>query len=148
MERYLSILQQNSHPDSLLTKLRIMKRMKLLLPVAVLLAFTVISPIDEVVQAFKSANISQVSKFFDQTVEISMPDQSNSYSRAQAETVLRDFYSLHGIRGFSLLHKGETAGSEYFIGQYQSKTGAYRVTVFLNSKDRKLLIQQIRFERE
>ena len=48
-----------------------------------LCSFTVFSSIDEVVTALKTGNTNQVAKFFDSTVEITMPDKSNSYSKAR-----------------------------------------------------------------
>ena len=48
----------------------------------------------EVVKAIKSGNSAEVSKFFDNTVEITLPEKSNSYSKSQAELVLRDFFAI------------------------------------------------------
>ena len=81
----------------------------------------------------------------DQTVEISLPEKTNSFSKTEAEMVLKDFISLNGIKGFNLLHKGN-AGSEYFIGQMPGKVHSFRVTVLLKQKDKGLVVPQIRFE--
>ncbi len=111
-----------------------------------LLSFRATPGLDEVIQAFKTANASSMARYFDQTVEISLPEKTNSFSKSQAEMVLKDFISLNGIKGFNLLHKGENAGSEYFIGQMPGKVHSFRVTVFLKQKDKGLVVQEIRFE--
>lgn len=124
-----------------------MKQIMVLLAASFLLvSFKPAAGLDEVIQAFKTANASAIARYFDQTVEISFPEKSNSYSRSQAEMVMKDFFSVNGLKGFNLLHKGENAGSEYFIGQMQGKTRAFRVTVFLKQKDKNLLVQEVRFE--
>ena len=46
----------------------------------------------EIVNAIKSGNSAEVSKYFDNTVEITLPEKSNSYSKSQAELVLHDFF--------------------------------------------------------
>lgn len=101
---------------------------------------------DEIINAFKAGNAAQVAKFFDNTVEISLPEKTNSYSRSQAEMVLKDFFTLNPVKSFNVLHKGQNAGSEYFIGQYISKNHTYRTTVFMKQKDNRQVIQEIRFE--
>lgn len=109
-------------------------------------SFTFISGIDEVVNAIKSGNASQVAKFFDNTVEIGMPDKSNSYSKSQAEMVLKDFFSNNVVKGFEVIHKGENAGSQYCIGNLITKAATYRTTIYMKQKSEKQVLQEIRFE--
>jgi len=131
----------------LLSKTPEMKRFFTLITVTVLLAsFTLFSSIDEVVNALKNGDSAQIARFFDNTVEITMPDKSNTYSKNQAEIVLKDFFSTNGVKSFDIIHKGENAGSQYCIGTLITKNGAYRTTVFMKQKNDKQLLQEIRFE--
>ena len=124
-----------------------MKRFFTFLSASVLLcSFTVFSSIDEVVAALKTGNTNQVAKFFDNTVEITIPDKSNSYSKSQAELVLHDFFSNNPVKGFEVLHKGENGGSQYCIGTLTTKNGSFRTTIFMKQKGDKQLLQEIRFE--
>jgi len=124
-----------------------MKRFFTLITATILLAsFTLFSSIDEVVNALKNGDSSQIARFFDNTVEITMPDKSNTYSKNQAEIVLKDFFSTNGVKGFEIIHKGENAGSQYCIGTLVTKNGTYRTTVFMKQKSDKQLLQEIRFE--
>ncbi|MFN8252036.1 MAG: DUF4783 domain-containing protein [Ferruginibacter sp.] len=124
-----------------------MKRIFTLTAITVLLgSFTIFLSIDEVVAALKNGDAAAVSKHFDNTVEITMPDKSNTYSKSQAEMVLRDFFSTNGVKDFQVIHKGENAGSQYCIGTLITKNGSFRTTVFMKQKNDKQLLQEIRFE--
>ena len=102
--------------------------------------------IDDVISAMKSGNSSQVAKYFDASVELSMPDKSNSYSKSQAELVLKDFFATNAVKGFEVIHKGENAGSQYCIGTLVTKTGSYRTTIFMKQKGDGQVLQELRFE--
>ena len=118
----------------------------LIATVALLSSFTVFLSIDEVVSALKNGDAAQIARHFDNTVEIAMPDKSNSYSKNQAEIVLRDFFSTNGVKSFDVIHKGENAGSQYCIGTLVTKNGSFRTTVFMKQKGDKQFLQEIRFE--
>jgi hypothetical protein len=103
--------------------------------------------IDDVINGIRTGNASQVSKFFDNTVEIALPDKSNSYSKSQAELVLRDFFSNTIVRNFEVLHKGDNSGSQFCIGTLQTRNGEYRTTFYMKQKGDKLVLQELRFEK-
>lgn len=124
-----------------------MKRFFTLATTLILLSsFTFISSIDEVVAAMRTGNVSVIAKFFDETVEISMPAKSNSYGKSQAEMVLKDFFSTNVVKSFEVIHKGENAGSQYCIGTLITKGGSFRVTIFMKLKVDKQFLQEMRFE--
>src|SRR4051812_24609937 len=106
-----------------------MKRFFTFFAVTVLLtSFTFFSSIDEVINAMRTGNASEVSRFFDNTVELNMPGKSNSYSKSQAELVLKDFFNSNGVKSFEIIHKGENSGSQYCIGTLVTKSGSFRTT--------------------
>jgi len=124
-----------------------MKRFLLLITCGALLSsFAFVSSIDEVIAAMKMGNAAQMAKYFDNTVEITMPEKNNSYSKSQAEMVLRDFFSTNGVKGFTVIHKGENGGSQYCIGTLATQNGSYRTTIFMKLKSDKQYLQEIRFE--
>ena len=102
--------------------------------------------IDDIIAAMKSGNASQVAKFFDNNVEISMPDKSNSYSKSQGELVLKDFFTNNVVKSFDIIHKGENAGSQYCIGTLVTKSGSFRTTIFMKQKGDQQVLQELRFE--
>jgi len=104
------------------------------------------SNIDDVVNALRSGDAAGIAKYFDNTVEITLPAKSNSYSRNQAEVILTDFFKNNPVKSFDVLHKGENAGSQYCIGTLATKNATYRTTVFMKQKNGKHTLQEIRFE--
>jgi antitoxin component YwqK of YwqJK toxin-antitoxin module len=102
---------------------------------------------DEVIKAIKSGDAAQVSAYFDNTVEITTPDKSNSYSKSQAVMVLRDFFASNTVKDFEILHKSGNSGSQYCIGNLKTSNGIFRTTIFLKQKGDKELLQELRFER-
>ena len=128
-------------------KLKIMKRILLISTAFLMLtSFTVGSGIDEVIGALKAGNASQIAKYFDNTVEITLPEKSNSYSKSQGELILRDFFANNAVKSFTVLHQGENAGSQYCIGTLVTKSGSYRTTIYMKQKVDKQTVQEIRFE--
>jgi hypothetical protein len=114
--------------------------------VVFLSSFIMYVGIDDVIAAMKTGKSDLVAKYFDNTVEISMPDKSNSYSKSQAQLVLKDFFASNPVKSFDIIHKGENAGSQYCIGTLQTKNGAYRTTIFMKQKDNSQVLQELRFE--
>ena len=113
---------------------------------ALLTSFTINGGIEDIVSALKTGNASVVARYFDNTVEITLPEKSNSYSRSQAEMILKDFFANNPVKGFDIIHKGENAGSQYCIGTLFTKSGTFRTTVFMKLKGDKQTLQEIRFE--
>jgi len=114
--------------------------------IALLSSFTFSIGIEDIVVALKNGNASQVARYFDNTVEITLPEKSNSYSKSQAEMILKDFFANNPIKGFDVIHKGENAGSQYCIGTLFTKNASFRTTVFMKQKGDRQTLQEIRFE--
>jgi hypothetical protein len=109
-------------------------------------SFKVNTGIDEVVAAIRSGNSTLIAKYFDDLVDISMPDKSNTYSKSQAELVLKDFFTNNPVKKFEIIHKGENAGSQFCIGTLYTKNGSFRTTIFMKQKGDGQLLQELRFE--
>jgi hypothetical protein len=102
--------------------------------------------IDEVIAAMKSGNAAGVTKYFDNYVDITMPDKSSNYSRSQGEVIIKDFFTSNGVKNFDVKHKGNNDNGEYCIGTLQTKNGSYRATVYMRLKGNKQVIQDIRIQ--
>jgi hypothetical protein len=124
-----------------------MKKLLLFTGIFIVLCSFLSLSFTEVVNALKSGNSAEVSKYFDTTVEITLPEKSNSYSKSQAELVLRDFFAIYGVKDFKVLHKSDTPGSQYCIGNLQTTNGTFRTTIFMKLKGDKELVQELRFEK-
>jgi hypothetical protein len=109
-------------------------------------ALNPISGLDDVINALRTGNAQELSKYVDDNIEISLPDKSDSYSRAQAVMVLKDFFNSNGVTGFEMQFKGENGGSQFCVGKLTTRSGSYRTTVFMKTKDGKQLVKEIRFQ--
>lgn len=126
-----------------------MKQFFTFLTISILLSsFTFFSSIEEVITAIKAGNAAEIARYFDNTVEINLPDKSNSYSKSQAELVLKDFFSTNTVKSFTVNHKGENAGSQFCIGTLVTKNGIFRSTVYMKLKGDKQILQTITFEKQ
>ena len=102
--------------------------------------------IDGVIGALRSGNAAELSKFFDDNVEVTLPVKSDSYSKAQAQVIIKDFFSNNGVKTFELKHKGDSPGGHYCIGTLQTKSGNFRAHVFMKLKGNKEVLKEIRFQ--
>lgn len=117
--------------------------------VAVLVVFSSFdqqNSIDGVIGALRTGNASDLSKFFDDNIEVTLPVKSDSYSKAQAQVIVNDFFTNNGVKGFELKHKGDSPGGHYCIGTLQTKSGNFRAHVFMKSRGNKEVVKEIRFQ--
>ena len=109
-------------------------------------SFAVQSGIDEVIGALRSGNASELAKYFDDNVELTLPDKSDNYSKAQALLIVKDFFGNNEVKGFDLKHKGDSPGGHFAIGTLQTKVGNFRTNVFMKAKGSKEVVTLIRFQ--
>ena len=113
----------------------------------ILSSFTMQSgSIDDVIGALRAGNSSELSKYFDEKVDLTLPDKSDSYSKAQAQLIVKDFFGNNGVRGFDLKHKGDSPGGHFCIGTLQTSAGNFRTNVFMKIKNGKEVVKEIRFQ--
>jgi hypothetical protein len=114
--------------------------------ILVLSSFAYQSGIDEVISALRSGSSTQLSVYFDDNVELTLPDKSDNYSKAQAQLIVKDFFGNNGVKGFELKHKGDSPSGHYCIGTLQTNAGNFRTNVFMKIKNGKEVVKEIRFQ--
>lgn len=115
--------------------------------VLLLSSFAKQDSIDEVISALRSGNAAELAKHFDDSIELILPDKSDSYSKAQAQLIVKDFFSNNGVKGFELKHKGDSPpGGHFCIGTLQTNAGNFRTNVFMKMKNGKEVVKEIRFQ--
>ena len=102
--------------------------------------------LDGIIMSFESGNSTRLSTFFDSNVEISLPEKSNKYSKVQAELVLKDFFKLHQVKHFEVVHTGDNIGAQYCIGNLYTRNGTFRTTLYIKQVGPKTFLQEIRFD--
>ncbi|MET6999605.1 DUF4783 domain-containing protein [Chitinophaga defluvii] len=104
-------------------------------------------PFEDVISAIKQGDVSGLSRYLDNTVEINIGGKSNSYSKAQAEIILKDFFSKNQVKSFEMIHNGEGGGGSRFgIGNMATSGGNYRTSFFLQKKGGSMVLNELRFE--
>ncbi|PKP36906.1 MAG: DUF4783 domain-containing protein [Bacteroidetes bacterium HGW-Bacteroidetes-15] len=105
------------------------------------------STLEIVSQAIQLGNSSDLAKHFNPTVELEILDDENIYSRAQAELLLKDFFTRNKPTSFKINHQGTKGNTSFAIGNYISPSGSYRVSIFMKTEKDKILIHQLRIEK-
>ena len=101
---------------------------------------------DEITVAIRSGNAGELSRYLDNRVDICLPEKSDSYSKIQAEMIIRDFFSTNVVQNFLVQHKGSNGASAFCVGVLQTRNGDYRTTLFIRQKGDKQLVQELRFQ--
>lgn len=104
--------------------------------------------VDELAELIKDGNVKELSLFFDTTVELTLQERESTYSKAQTEIILKNFFLKNQPKSFKVMHRGASEkGGRYMIGLLTVENGTtYRTSVVLQDKADGLRIQQLRFE--
>jgi hypothetical protein len=105
--------------------------------------------ISQVKETIKAGSAKELSRFLNETIDVTLNDGPQSYSKAQAEFVFRDFFKQHPPEEFNIIHQGTSKGGQTFgIGQYKSGTETYRVYMKIKGADNQQLVHEISFAKE
>jgi len=105
--------------------------------------------ISQVKETIKAGSAKELSQYLNQTVDVTLNDGPQSYSKAQAEFVFRDFFKQHPPTEFTLIHQGTSKGGQIFgIGQYKSENETYRVYMKIKIANNQQLVHEISFAKE
>ena len=102
---------------------------------------------DIIGNAIKVGNYKELSKFFDTKVDLTIGSKEASYSKAQAELIVKDFFAKDKISNYQVIHRGKSPdGAQYAIGTLTTAKTTYRTYVLTKDMNGGLKIQQLRFE--
>ena len=105
--------------------------------------------INQVKETIKAGSAKELSKYLNQTVDVTLDGAVQSYSKAQAEFILRDFFKVHPPEEFNIIHQGSSRGGQPFaIGQYKSGPETYRVFMKIKPVNSQQLVHEISFVKE
>ena len=105
---------------------------------------------EELASAIRSGDSRQVAAYFGTSVDLTIINQEDVYSKAQAELIVKDFFGKNPPKSFTILHKGSSReNTVYAIGNMISTNGkTFRVSFFLKLASGHYTIQELRFETE
>lgn len=128
-----------------------MRNLFFLLLFAPLMAFGQTSAsLEAITSALNSGDADALSKYFAASVEISIQDKEQTYTKAKATEVVKAFFTSNKPKSFSQVHKGVSRenSDQYCIGNLVADTGTYRVYLYLKVSGSSLSIQEMRFDKE
>ena len=97
----------------------------------------------------KAGNSKDMVKFLNQSVDMNLDGEVNTFSKAQAEFALRDFFKKHPPKDFSIVHTGSSKGGlQFAIGRYLSNGESYSALIRVKEVEEAYLIHEINFVKE
>ena len=125
------------------------KSVIIVLYLAITTAFIAADVIDEIAAAIRSGNPKNISAYFIENIDLKVINQEDVYSKQQAEMILKDFFSKHPVKSYTVAHKSEAKnGSQYVIGTLDTSNGKFRTYFLIKTTGGQTLIQQFRIETE
>jgi hypothetical protein len=105
--------------------------------------------IDDIASGIRTGNPANISKYFIENIDLKIIDQEDVYSKQQAEMILKNFFSKHPVKTYTIAHKSEPKnGSQYVIGTLETSNGKFRTYFLIKTTGAQTLIQQFRIEIE
>ncbi|MBP9922575.1 MAG: DUF4783 domain-containing protein [Bacteroidia bacterium] len=150
---YFSILNVNLWLDVCFIAVTINKMKKTISLLLLLFAFNqsfALDVFDEIALAIRSGDAKQLSTYFGPTLDLTIVSREDVYSKAQAEQVIKDFFSKNAPKSFTIIHKGSSPeGNQYAIGNLVTNTGkTYRTSFYFKTSGGKNVLMELRFETE
>ncbi|MBX2944411.1 MAG: DUF4783 domain-containing protein [Cyclobacteriaceae bacterium] len=105
--------------------------------------------VDQVKESIKAGSAKELAKYLNASVDVTIDGKPETYSKAQAEFVLRDFFKANPPAEFNIIHQGQSKGGQPFaIGQYKSGANTFRVWMKIRVAGNQSLVQEISFVKE
>jgi len=103
--------------------------------------------VDSISTLFKSANSKEISKNFSPSVELTINEEEDVYTKAQAEQILRDFFTKNAPVNSTVVHLINTNPNYRFgILSLSTKSGKFRVAITLKKTANTFFITELRIE--
>lgn len=103
---------------------------------------------EKVILALKNGNAHELAFFFGNTLELTILNKEEVYSKSQAEIILKDFFRKNPPDEFELVHQGNGEKTVYAIGNLTCSTKTYRIYFLLKQNYSRLQMHQLRIETE
>lgn len=131
---------------SLCGKFTFMKKFLLLLLAVPLLSFSMVQQSrEEMITALKQGNIEQFVKYFDNTLDVKLPNNGElkGVQRVQASNSIKTFFKNNNITSFEVTSQRELAGTMYITGKLLGDN-SYNLTVMIKSTPERLAVITLR----
>ena len=89
---------------------------------------------DDMINALKSGNADQFVKYFDNSVDVKLPNSNEmkSVPKAQASSTVKSFFGDNKISSCTITSQRENGGTMYVTGKLNG-TSSYNITAMIKS---------------
>lgn len=109
------------------------------------LSFSLKDITDDVANALKQGNTSELVKNFAEKISIKVLNQEDLLSKPQAQAVIEDFFSKHKVKSYQTSHTSIVNGNQQFItGSLETNNGKFRISILVRGS----VISQFRIEND
>lgn len=105
---------------------------------------------EKAIEALKNGNAEQFTALFNNPIDVSLPYNDDSYSKAQAKVIVQKFLLQYKVKSFELKQTGTSSGGSVFvIGVYTATNGkTFRVYLLIKMQAQRAYIHLLEFEEE
>lgn len=106
-------------------------------------------PIDKIGELIKQGNVHELAKIFADNVDMAVLDNTNVYSRTQAELILEKFFKENKPLSIKILHRiNSNSNYNFAVLILNTDKGQYRVSFTLKEVAKEMVIIELRIETE
>ncbi|MBL7849642.1 MAG: DUF4783 domain-containing protein [Cyclobacteriaceae bacterium] len=100
-------------------------------------------------EAIKKGDATALVKTFAVSVDINLEGNISTYSKAQSEFVLKEFFKKHPVTDFAIMHTGSSKGGlQFAVGRYLTAGEVYTVLIRVRQVGEPYLVHEISFVKE
>lgn len=101
----------------------------------------------DIANALKSGNATELAKFMDASIDLSLPDNEGMFSKTQGTIILKTFFFKNKPSDFIVLNSGDAKNNtHYSIGILDTVKGQFRVYILYKEINNKTTILELRIE--
>ena len=103
---------------------------------------------NEITTAIEQGSARELARFFGPNVDLTLPGSEGTFSKSQAEMILRTFFSRNVPESFSTNHQGSSRdGSVYIIGTLTTQNEqSFRTYILIKRVSDNYFLHQLQFE--
>ena len=103
--------------------------------------------IGEISNEFRQGDSKGISKYFSPTINLSILDDNNVYSKVQAEIILESFFKSNSPTGSKIIHRLDSNPNyQHAVIELNTVKGFYRVSYSIRINNSQPQIVEIRIE--
>lgn len=108
-------------------------------------SFTVKDLNDDIANALKQGNSTELVKFFAEKVSVKVLNQEDLLSKSQAQALIEDFFTKHKVKNYQTSHTSIVNSNQQFItGSMDTGNGKFRISILVRGS----VISQFRIEHD